>query len=71
MLLAAAMLPYLTIGFAKSAGGIDNLAVGLVFFDLRARTDDVDLTVANKHAAVANDREIGHLGANARSVQTC
>jgi uncharacterized MAPEG superfamily protein len=26
MLLAAAMLPYLTIGFAKSAGGIDNRA---------------------------------------------
>ena len=52
------------------ADGINNFAIYRFFFDLRARSNDADLTVADEHPAVANDREIGHFVANAWPVRT-
>src|SRR4029077_4081405 len=46
--------------------GIHNLRVACVVRDLRARTDYVDLSVADQHSAIANDCRLGHLCADAR-----
>ena len=48
------------------AACVDNFCVGCVLLDFIAGSDAVDLSIANAHAAVANNREVGHLSANAR-----
>ena len=49
---------------------IDDLRIARLLLDLVARTDDVDLAVANQHSAIANDRELRHFGADARPFRT-
>src|SRR6266480_4905243 len=46
---------------------IDNLRALRFLFDFVARTDDVDLAVANQHSAVASDSELGQFLADART----
>src|SRR5436309_14680782 len=56
-------------GKHKPTAEIDNLRVTRCLFDFVARTDDVDLAVANKQSAVANDSKPGQFIANARTLR--
>ena len=46
-----------------------DLRVTRCLFDFVARTDDVDLAVANKQSAAANDSQLGQFIANARTLR--
>src|SRR6266567_3651211 len=56
-------------GKHKPPAEIDNLRITRCLFDFVARTDDVDLAVANKQSAVANDSKRGQFIANARTLR--
>src|SRR5438309_9022165 len=47
---------------------IDNFFVANILFDLSARTDFLDLAVADKHSSIANDPECRHLSLDARAL---
>ena len=48
--------------------GIDNFCVANILFDLIARTDSLDLAVADEHSAIRNDPEFRQLWPNARAL---
>ena len=41
----------------NATAGIHNFCVANILFDFVARTDALDLAVADEHSAIANDRE--------------
>jgi hypothetical protein len=47
---------------------IYNFRVADILFDLSARTDFLDLAVADEHSAIANNREFPHLRTNTRAL---
>src|SRR5438132_12156869 len=56
-----------TLSLSSTTGHLLNLS-SLAHF---AFTDDVDLAVADQHSAIADNRQLRHLCANARSLRTC
>ena len=54
----------------NAAARIHNFRVGNILFDLIARTDSLDLPVADEHSAIANDPELRQPCPGARAVRS-